>query len=319
MGILDDFSLDDLRAFGLIASAGGISAAAKRFEASKASLSRALNRLELRARAPLFDRLSGGLRLTPLGETLHAAAESAVRLAQETEQTMRAAHGVPQGPLRIAASALGSQVLLVPVIAELNRRYPAVQTSLTVTNEWPNPVTEDFDVVLRIGRPKEAYLVIRRIFSTKLRLYTARKWNGEVDLQDPAVVKQLGRIVINVVGVPSVWKLGACDGRTIELASEPIAAVGDPGVALGILRSGIGMAFLFHLYGEPLVESGEFVRVLADFEGPAIGVYATLPPRRANVPAVRAFLELLDKQVAATLARRDKPVRSPSGNDITQP
>ena len=69
--------LDDLRSFYLVAEAGGVSAASRQFGVSKATLSRALTRLEAQAGAQLFDRVSTGVRLTPAGETLIDAAHQA--------------------------------------------------------------------------------------------------------------------------------------------------------------------------------------------------------------------------------------------------
>jgi DNA-binding transcriptional LysR family regulator len=293
MPLQDPISTDDLRAFFLIAEAGGISAAARRFGGSKTSMSRALAKLEATAGSPLFDRVSGGLRLTPIGETLLDAARAATRAGSDAAEALRAAQGEPSGPLRIAASALSGQQLLGPVLARMARLHPEVRASVAVTAHGPDPLAEDLDVVLRLGRPEEPYLIARRIVASPLRLYVGAKaaWTGE--LRDPAAVEGLGRIVVGVPGSPEVWGLSDAEGREVRMASAPLVTVGDPTVALGILRAGAGVAFLPSVYGEPRVKGGDFMRVLPEHEGPTVEVYASFPPRRASVPAVRAFIDLL--------------------------
>ncbi|NHK27203.1 LysR family transcriptional regulator [Parvularcula flava] len=127
---MSDFNLTDLHGFGLIASAGGLSPAARRFGVPKATLSRALHRLETAAGAPLFDRVGRGLRLTPLGESLLPAAEKALTLLSTAEEAVRIGQSEPSGRLRIAASALSGQKLLAPVLARLAERYPAVSVTI---------------------------------------------------------------------------------------------------------------------------------------------------------------------------------------------
>lgn len=288
-----EHGIDDLRAFGLINQAGGLSAASRRFGITKAKLSRSLARLEEAVGSPLFDRVGRGLRLTALGERLRTVAERAVALSRETEELLRTVDGEPSGPLRIAASALSGQQLLAPVIARYAKEFPAVETTLVVTSQGPDPLHEDLDVVIQIGRPQEPYLIARRIASSSLRLYVGRRRETDVDLADPAALEALGRIVIDVAQVPNTWILRSGDGRVVAMESRPLVRVGDPTIALGILRSGIGLAFLPEIYGASRVAAGDFDVALPAFEGPAIELYASLPPNRASVPAVRAFLDLL--------------------------
>ncbi|CAM4205755.1 LysR family transcriptional regulator [Palleronia rufa] len=260
--------LDDLHLFDLVRSAGSISAAARRTGTSKATFSRALSRLEAVAEAPLFDRVGTGLKLTQAGAALIEAAEAASR-------------------------ALG------PVLAELHRRYPEVRPHVTVTGMGPDPLAEDLDVVLRLGRPDAPSLIARRIVDAPLRLYVSALRASEIDLDDPQAVEAEGRVVIDVPGLARDWVLHDATGRTLRLHGTPMATVGDPTVALGILRAGHGAAFLPSLYGEPRVEAGDFARALPGFEGPRVEIFAAFPPRRASVPAVRVFIDLLSEAACA--------------------
>ncbi|MDB9526264.1 LysR family transcriptional regulator [Oscillatoria sp. CS-180] len=295
---MDEFDLNDLRAFGLIANAGGLSPAARKFGQAKATLSRSLSRMESVAGAPLFDRVNRGLRLTPLGESLLPTAEAAIALMLEADEVLRITKAKPQGPLKIAASALTGQKLVAPVIARLAETYPEVKTTLRVTSQGPDPIAEKLDVVLRVGRPTEPYLVSSRIAKSPLALYAFRTRALEVDLNDAFAVEQLGRITIDVMGVPQDWLLKNDQGQEMLMKSEPLIAVGDPTVALGILSTGPGVAFLPQIYADSLVRAGVLVRALPDFNGPNLEIYAALPPKRSNIPAVRIFLDMLRNYVA---------------------
>lgn len=299
-------SLDDLRLFFLLQEAESISGATRRFGVPKATLSRSLARLEDQAGLPLFDRTSKGLRLTQAGRLLLPAAREATEAGSSAEDVLRRARGEPEGVLRIAASALSAQQILGPVIGEFAHRYPKVVVSVHISGLGPDPLAEDLDLVLRLGRPEESYLIARRIISSIFKLYAGPKDAERLRGADLSDIEKLGRIVIDVPGSPRDWVLADATGTELTLRSQPMCLVGDPSVALGIIRSGRGLAFLPAVFGDPRVAAGDFGIVLPEFSGPAIEIYASFPPKRASIPAVRAFLDLLIEMT-----------RGPETNNIT--
>ncbi|KIT16900.1 LysR family transcriptional regulator [Jannaschia aquimarina] len=299
----EDFqtSLDDLRLFFLLDQAGSISGATRRFGIAKATLSRSLARLEDRAGMPLFDRTSRGLKLTQAGALMLPAARDATEAGALAEDVLRTARGEPEGLLRIAASALSAQQILGPVVAEFTRRHPKVIVRIHISGVGPDPLEEELDLVLRLGRPEESYLIARRIIGSRFALYAGREDAERLAHAPREAIDTLRRVVIDVPGAPADWTLTNAAGETLTLRSDPACLVGDPGVALGIIRAGTGLAFLPEVFGEPRAASGDFARILPDFHGPEIEIFASFPPKRASIPAVRAFLDLLVEMTAAAL------------------
>lgn len=85
-----------------------------------------------------------------------------------------------------------------------------------------------------------------------------RRGAEAIDIHDPAAVERLGRIVIEAAGMPRDWLLSGPAGEQVLLASEPIVAVREPLMAVGLLRAGLGrgVALLPDLYGEKQVAEG---------------------------------------------------------------
>lgn len=286
-------SLDDLRMLFLLSEAGSISGAMRRFGIPKATLSRALARLEEQAGLPLFDRTSKGLKLTQAGELLRPVAQSATDIGSEAEDIIRRASGEPEGDLRIVASALSGRQILAPVIGAFTARHPKVRVSLDISGLGPDPLEEDLDIVLQLGRPDAPYLIARKIVSSRFRLYCAADMAKRLQHAGPSDIEKLGRIVISVPGYPEDWTVTDAAGQTVTLCSHQICAVADPSVAIEIISAGHGLAFLPVIFCEPHVADGTIGCVLADYTGPQIDLFATFPPKRASIPAVRAFLDLL--------------------------
>ncbi|MDF0603838.1 LysR family transcriptional regulator [Psychromarinibacter sp. C21-152] len=291
-----DFDLDDLHAFALIAACGGVSAAARRHDLSKATLSRSLARLERAAGAPLFDRLPHGLVLTPGGEMLIERANEAQALRQGVEDLFRAAETEPAGPLRIAGSAMTVDSLLARSVAELSRRYPALRPEIRVAAHGTDPVTDDLDIAVRVGRPTAPHLVARRIAVSQLGLYAGAAVAADLDAHRPETLADMGRIVVRPETDTDAWQLTGPDGQVVRIDGTPRFTVDDPVAAIALMRAGEGMTLLPRFYADALLPARAIVPLMSDHVGPKIELYAALPPRRSRVPAVRAFLEVIARQ-----------------------
>ncbi|MBM2576384.1 LysR family transcriptional regulator [Jannaschia sp. Os4] len=291
--VASSYSIDDLRLFALVADAGSMSAAARRHGIAKSVLSRAVGKMEGAAGGPLFDRTHGGMVPTSLGRGLLPVANRALEVARDAQEAMRSAQGTPQGTLRIAASALSGQKIVAPAIARMAQLHPQVATTLVVTGHGPDPMEGDLDLVLRIGSPPQPYLVSRKLIASRLVPYVHRTAAARIDLNDVAAVEGMGRIVIAVEGVSADWELSDEHGNIRILRSRALVKVGDPTVALGILTAGSGVALIPEVYGGPLVRAGVLVRALPNWIGPQMEIRAVMPPRRAAIPAVAVFLDIL--------------------------
>ncbi|WP_420607287.1 LysR family transcriptional regulator [Novosphingopyxis sp.] len=290
------YAIDDLRALAFVADAGSLNAAAKQYSISKSVLSRAIAKLEEAVGGPVFDRTKLGMTLTEIGQVLLPTANRAVTVMRDADEAMRSAGAVPQGRLDIAASALSGQKLVAPAMAAMAKLYPKVNMTLRVTGRGPDPTAEDLDIVLRVGRPIERHLRSKLLLSSPLALYAFRTAAAQHDLNDPKTIERLGRIVIDIENVPPDWKLSNQDGEKLMFDGAPLAHVGDPMVAIGIMNAGSGVAFIPKVYAEPLAKAGAIVRVLPEWTGAVLEIFATTPARRAAVPAVRAFLEVLERE-----------------------
>ncbi len=297
------YGLDDLLHFGMIAEAGGIASASRRHGVPKTSLSRAVARLEDASGLALFDRIGRGLSLTPFGERLVARAEDARRVSRETERTLLAEPGEPHGPLRIGSNVHTNLVMAAPAIARLQRRWPGVTASLRLVSGEPRPFDDDLDVVLTLGRPVDTSLVSRRVLSLERRLYAAPSLCDASHVDDKDVVACLPRVIVDGADRSDGWTLAGPDGAVLRIDGPVAATAQDASVVLGIVRNGFGMALLSHLFVEANDDGTGLVRLLPGFACHEMEVYASFPPRRTEIPAVRAFVDLLVEHAGEVATR----------------
>src|SRR5918995_5395615 len=135
-----------LRVIDAVARHGSVTAAAKALHYSQPSVSHHLARLEAETGAQLLQRVGRGIRLTPAGQLLADRAAEIIGRIDAANAELAAHVGLTAGRVRLAgfSSAIGS---LVPrAVAELARKHPDLQVSLTDTH--PPEALE----LLRTGR-----------------------------------------------------------------------------------------------------------------------------------------------------------------------
>ena len=121
--------LNALRAFESAARLGGFAAAAGELCVTSAAVTQHIKSLEHWVGAPLFERRSQGVRLTPLGNSALREFSSAFDQLGMAVQTLRA-RAEPQ-LLRIAALPSIAQLWLSPRLPAVHRELPDLKLSIT--------------------------------------------------------------------------------------------------------------------------------------------------------------------------------------------
>ena len=121
---------DDLVRFLAVAESGKILAAADRLAITQPALSRVIARLEARFGGKLFERLTTGVRLTPLGDRVAGVARGLLREIQAAEEKIDAAVSGRTMSLRVTASPMWMEAVLAPAVAQFHHRFPSVELTL---------------------------------------------------------------------------------------------------------------------------------------------------------------------------------------------
>ena len=119
--------LSALQDFVAVAERGSLRAAARHTGSKQSAISRSIQELERELGVVLFERLSTGVRLTPIGVVFLRRASTVgneVRLAQEEVNQIR---GETHGQLTVALSSLAHIALLPDAFAPFRARYPHVR------------------------------------------------------------------------------------------------------------------------------------------------------------------------------------------------
>jgi DNA-binding transcriptional LysR family regulator len=141
-----------LRVIDAVARHGSVTAAARELHYSQPSVTHHLARLEASTGAQLVQRVGRGIRLTPAGQLLADRAAEIIGRIEAADAELSAHVGLTAGQVRLAGFSSAIASLAPRAAAELARRHPGLQISLT--DAHPDDALE----LLRTGKVEVAVI-----------------------------------------------------------------------------------------------------------------------------------------------------------------
>jgi DNA-binding transcriptional LysR family regulator len=292
--------IDDLRLFFEVAKAGNITAAARRLELPKSTVSRRLIQFEESLGIRLLHKTTRKITLTELGSNYLERCESVVREIEEARSYLDSVTTKAAGVLRVTMPTDVGIHWFADFLAGFARRHPDVKLSLDFTGRRLDLIGERFDVALRAGALTGSEAVARKLFSWTWQLYASPGYLREkgtpkspVDLADHRFV------VLEAYSRPTP-EIDLVSGQKVERITMPGVVVSN---SLGVLRAmliaggGIGLV-PFRMAEEPL-RKRQLVRVLPAWASRPLDIFYVIPSRRLLPAKTRLFVEELVEHVRA--------------------
>ena len=294
---MDRFQL--MQTFVAIVDAGSLSHAAENLNVSRAAVSKQLRALETQLGARLVERTTRKLSLTQSGRLFHERATHILADLQSAEIAAGSMHREPRGELRVVAPPNFGIPDLGVIVAEFLQAYPRMTVTLSLNDHYVDLIENNFDVAIRLGRPKDSGLAARRINTSKRILcatpdYLTRRGTP----QQPSDLERLEGLAYSYLDEPVPRQLNGPDGDHVVNVAARLTTSHGQALRSATLR-GLGIAYGPAVFYQEDLAAGRLQLVLPAYSCPDVGIYSVSAARRHMSAKVRAFNEFMTKHFAA--------------------
>ena len=285
-------TFDDLLLFARVAALGTLSALARERDVPVSQVSRTLARIEKTCGARLIHRSTHGLALTPEGETFLGYCHRITATLEELEGDFATQAGEPSGLVRVAASTVIAQYLLLPSLTGLNQRHPQLRVELEVSDRLADMVRDGIDIAIRTSVNLPDTQVARRIGTLGRALYAAPEYLARAGAPGHPDDLRRHRLITNSAATQlNHWPF-IVDGAPFKLPVDGYWRSNDTGLIANMVLQGLGIGRLATVAAEPLADQQRLVPVLPAFvDVQPVPIYAVMAGARQRLPKIKACID----------------------------
>lgn len=279
--------------FVAVADGGSFTAAATALGLSKASVSKAVTRLEASLGITLLHRSSRVVAVSTAGEGLLGEARAMVAAATAATEAARGDRVDLAGPIRLAAPMSFGIKLLGPPLAAFLERHPAVEIEVLLSDARHDPVAEGIDLTLRIAPLADSSLLARTIAPVAASVIASPAYLAQHGTPKHPLELSGHRLIgygHRQRAMPLHFQR-AGEEATVLPTGPLFANNGD--IMVPLIVAGGGIAVLPDFIAAEELASGAVVPILTDWSLPSSHLHLLSPPSRLRPARVRALSDHL--------------------------
>jgi DNA-binding transcriptional LysR family regulator len=306
MAKLPDF--EALAIFAKVVELRSFVAAAAELGLSKATVSKAVSRLEDRLGASLFNRTSRRLALTDAGRNLSERAARLLADGEAAENEALARSAVPRGVVRLAVPMTFGVNVIAPLLPEFLAMYPEVSVDLHLSDAMVDLIGDGFDAGVRIASLPDSSLVARRL--CPMPRYTVAspaylKAHGTPT--HPMHLAQHRCFGYAYLSTPGAWRYANARGEQATVRPSGQLRVNNGEALLPAVIAGLGIADLPDFIVGEAIAAKKVEVILQDWKQVEGAVHLVMPPGGPRPARVEALIDYLGHQLARPRRRAGKP------------
>jgi len=288
--------LQQFLAFAQTARRGSFAAAARDLGGSPSTLAKSVARLETSLGVKLFHRTTRQVSLTADGERLFHRCERVLGELEDLQADASGIRAAPSGTLRVDLPVFYGRRFVLPILARLQRRHPALVFEVRFQDRFADLVKDGIDLAVRAGELSDSSLVARRIDSQQLVLVASpaylRAHGTPARVEDLAAHKAVA-FRMPTSGRNRPWQLRQ-GRRVVELHPAHAAQISDTEALATATLLGLGLSQLPDYVVRDELARGKLVEVLPAHRPPPMPLSAVVSSGRLMPPRVRVLLDALE-------------------------
>ena len=276
MARLPDF--EGLAIFAKVVEIRSFAGAAGELKLSKATVSKAVSRIEARLGARLVNRTSRRFALTDAGRQLAGRAAHILAEGEAAEDSARAQATMPRGVVRLAAPMSFGLLHVAPLLPEFLAAFPEVSIDLHLSDAHVDLIGEGFDAAIRIAVLPDSSLVVRRLCDMPRYLVGSPAYlNKHGRPRHPLHLAQHRCIGYSYAVAAETWRFTK-GGKSATVRPSGPLRVNNGDAMMPALTAGTGLGILPEFILREALAAGRLERLLPDWSLPLGAVYWVTPP-----------------------------------------
>ena len=271
---------------------GGFAAASRALGLPKSTISRRVIELESRLGVRLIERTSRSFVMTDVGRAFYRHAKAMLIEAEAAEEAVTSLLAEPSGTVRMTCSFSMAR-FLSGLISDFLQAYPEVDLIQYTTNRNVDLIEEGFDVGLRghSAPLPDSSLVQRRLAETPWQVFAAPTYLAARGTpSEPADIAQHATLALGTGAENLSWQFMRGD-QTVVVPVRPRFQSSDMESLKDSAIAGHGIVSLPAYVAQDAVTSGALEPVLVDWVTQRARISLLIPPRRSQLPSVRALID----------------------------
>ncbi|MES2298993.1 MAG: LysR family transcriptional regulator [Pseudomonadota bacterium] len=265
----------------------------RRLGMSPPAVTRAIAALEERLGIKLLNRTTRHVRVTEAGQRYLDDARRIIGEVDEADEAAAGINGTPRGQLAITAPVLFGKMFVMPGVVDYLRRYPDMEVSAMFVDRVVNLLEEGIDAGVRIGELPDSSMKAAKVGQVRRVVCAAPAYLAAHPApQTPADLIHHTTIAAASVNSAFDWKFSH-GGQSLSTRIKPRLSVSSNDGAIAAVRAGFGITRLMSYQIAPLIDSGELLPLLVDYETAQLPVHVVHREGRYASAKVRTFLDLM--------------------------
>ena len=297
MAKLPDF--EGMAIFAKVVEIRSFAGAAAELKLSKATVSKAVSRIEARLGARLINRSSRRFALTDAGRQLAERAADILAAGEAAEDAALAQATAPRGLVRLAAPMSFGVLHIAPLIPEFLATYPEVSVDLHLSDAMVDLVGEGFDAAIRITAVMpDSALVVRRFCAIDRYLVGSPVYlNKHGRPRHPLHLAQHRCIGYSHAVSAETWRFTK-DGKSAVVRPAGPLRANNGDAMMPALIAGVGVGILPEFILRDALAAGRLERLLPDWSLPSGAAYWVTPPGGPRPKRIEVLADYLVEKFA---------------------
>ena len=293
--------LDCDRMFLAVMEAGSFVGAAERLGTSSGQASKLVSRLEAELGVRLLNRTTRAVSPTEAGQAYYDRLRPLLEEFDNLDLAIRNISQSPRGRLRMTAPLTFGSLELAPALNDFAARYPEIELDVSFSDRVVNLVDEGFDMAVRVGRPGDSSLIIRKLCDVRIVVIGSAGYlerQGAPETPEDLVLHHC--IIDTNFRDPNRWPFRDPERgeRTVPVSGR--IRYSNAEACLRAAEAGLGLACVPAFVAGDAIRSARVKRLLQAFETEPYGVHALYPHSRHLAAKVRVLVDFLAERYRST-------------------